>query len=501
MVLRAGRLGTTLVLCALAGGLARAQAGSAMEPSQAGSEGSSGAPEARIERVEGVGRLEIRGVRGEIELRPGPPGELRWAARTLEGAQAGPEILAAPSTSGLRIGPAGEEVRAGCRLEVAVPPGLAVDVESDEGRFSASGLRSPVAIRGASLEVDVREMTEGVSVTMRGGKASLSNVAGDVEVYGTDLAVDVAAAEGPVRVGLDGGGLRSRDTRGGLEAMLTGSTLVASGVGGALVLRARGGAAEVTGLEGTATIEMEGAPLKLVKSKGEIDIVTDANLDLRETGGAVRIDASAGFVHASAHEGSLEIRGARDTRISVTTVAGPVRLDGHGLKAMLHELRGGVEATLADSSISVDGLEGNSFVDAEGGAIAVSASQDRLGLRARGGDVRLSGLRGPVDVDADGPRVQVAWAAVPQVEDSSVRNASGPVEIGLAGPGGCAIEARSRSGKVRSALPGLGLVDGGREARGRFGSGGAASIRIEAEGDVVLRGAGGRGRPPQGPVR
>lgn len=501
MVLRAGRLGTTLVLCALAGGPARAQGASATEPSQARSEGSAGAPEARIERVEGVGRLEIRGIRGEIEVRPGPPGELRWAASPLEGAQAGPEILAAPSPSGLRIGPAGEEVRAGCRLEVAVPPGLAVDVESDEGRFSATGLRSPVAIRGASLEVELKGIVEQVSVTIRGGKASLSNVVGDVEVYGIDLAVDVVAAEGPVRAGLEGGGLRSRDTRGGLEATLTGSTLVASGVGGGLVLRARGGAAEVSGLEGAATIEMEGASLKLTKSKGEIDVVTDGNVDLRETGGTLRVDASAGFVHASAHEGLLEIRGARDTRISVTTVAGPVRLEGLGLKAMLHELRGGVEARLADSSLAVDGLQGESLVDVEGGTVAVSASEDRLALRARGADVRLSGLRGPVDVDADGPRVQVAWAAIPQVEDSSVRNASGPVEIGLAGPGGCAIEARSRSGKVRSALPGLGLVDDGREARGRFGSGGAASIRIEAEGDIVLRGAGGRGRPPQGPVR
>ena len=82
-----------------------------------------------------------------------------------------------------------------------------------------------------------------------------------------------------------------------------------------------------------------------------------------------------------------------------------------------------------------------------------------------------------------------------------MRNGSGPVEIGLAGPGGCGVEARSRSGKVRAALPGLATSDDGREVSGRFGTGGGASIRVEAEGDVVLRGVGPKERPPDATAR
>ena len=169
-----------------------------------GSRASSAAPETVVAPLGGEGRLDIRGVRGEIFVQLGRPGEIRFLASPGAPGGEAPEIALRRETGRILLGPAGEGAEAEGKLEVAVPPETSVFVETSDGKVWASGLRGGLDVRGERIVVEGRGLRGGASVAVEGGEISLLHVEGDVSVESGAADVELSTIEGRVVVGASG---------------------------------------------------------------------------------------------------------------------------------------------------------------------------------------------------------------------------------------------------------------------------------------------------------
>lgn len=448
-------------------------------------------PETVVAAAGAETRLEVRGLRGEIDVRLGKPGEIRYLASPgAPGAEA-PRVGLVRGEGRILLGPAGEGAPAEGRLEVAVPPGILVVVATSDGKVWASGLRGGLEVEGERIAFDGRGLQGGASVSVEGGSLSLLNVSGDVLVEAKEAKAELAAIEGKVLVNATGGTVSIRAIRGDLDAAAFGAELSVDGAQGAVTLRARGGRAVLAGLAEGATAQLEGTPLLLTNDRGDIEVHSDAAIEFRECSASLHFGALGGPVRGARNEGLLEIRSTGGGAIEISDVTGPVGIETDGGTVRLKDIATALSVLATGADLSISGARGPVVLESERGTIDISKAQGDLDVTSRGDEVRLREISGAVRVEADGPVLEVGWAGLPPDKDSSIRNAGGGATVTFGATGGAVVEAVARAGRVESEWASVVASPDGASARGTVGKGGKATVRIEAEGDVRLLGEGG----------
>lgn len=437
--------------------------------------------------IEGESRFEIVGVTGKIFLRVGKPGELRFLSK--EGGTKGPDLPIAiwEDTGAIRLSPPRDEVPVKPRvLEASVPPGMYVIVEANETDVTANSLQGRFEVRGKSVVLAAAGIEGDVEAEIEGGSVKIGGVTGSVTLRGSDFQSEVSGVERSVLLSVTGGRPAAvRQVRGGADLDLDGAILEVQGVEGFFRLRARGGTATVSEIRAGGEFRMSNASLKLEKSRGEMNVNTDAPCEFKETEASLHVDAYGPSVKISGNKGLVEVR-ARNAEVLLEKIEGPARVQGDGLDLRVDDVGGEVVAIAGISKVFVRNVGGKLLIENDRGDVEVTQATKEVQVKSEGGDVRLLDLTGPVIVEADGRFVEVSWVSAPSGQDSSIKNEGGDVEVRFPAGGGAQVLATAPYGRVETNIPTLRLVDGERRAEGPVNRHSRPNLRVEGAGVVRI---------------
>lgn len=444
---------------------------------------------AAILPISGEVRVEIEGVRGEIGVRVGKPGELRFLSRKPGGRKAEEIPLAVWSDGAtIRLVPPEGEAPQERILEASVPPGLYVRIVATDSKVVASSLQGGLEVRGSALVVQTGGIEGDVEVDLQGGSVSLQGIGGSAVVRGSELQAQIGGVRGSLLLTVTGQkGISVRDVGAGVDADLDGVALEVAGVKGPFRLRARGGSAALSGLEQGGDLEMTSAPLRVEKSKGSIHVNTDQACEFLENEASLHVDAYGPSATVRQNKGIVEVR-ARNAEIVLEKVQGAARVEGDGLRLRVDDVGGEFVAILGLSEAFIQNVGGKAVVHSERGDLEIRRATQMVEVKSEDGSVRLLDLNGPVLVDADGALVEVGWVSTPATEDSSILNEGGDVIVRFPPGGGARVEAFASYGRIETAIETVQLYDGDTRAEGVVNRRQRPTVRIESGGDVQILG-------------
>jgi hypothetical protein len=197
-------------------------------------------------------------------------------------------------------------------------------------------------------------------------------------------------------------------------------------------------------------------------------------LDLRTTGGDLRIAETAGRVRARTDDGSLE----------VARVEGEVRLRAIG-DVRVTEVVGDLDVRIGEGDIEASFIEGDVELRTGGGEIDVSHVEGDVIARSERGGIRLEALRGEVDAVTERGNVYATFVGAPM---GRVETSRGDIEVLLPDDVGVDLDAISRRGEVALApgvsVPGEHTPD---RVAGPLAGGGSTLRLFTARGTVNVR--------------
>ncbi len=198
-------------------------------------------------------------------------------------------------------------------------------------------------------------------------------------------------------------------------------------------------------------------------------------LDVRASGGGIRIDDLQGPVRARTEGGSIDVSG----------VEGPVRLRTREGDLELSEIRGPVDAKTTAGAIQGTFVDGGLVARTGDGAIEVSHVRGRCEAKTGRGEIVLDDVEGPVWAKTERGSVVVRFRGAPS---GSVETRRGLVDVEVPKEAGATLEAQSRGGSVT--VPDALQLDGERgeqHARGHLNGGGERLQLYSARGAVRVR--------------
>jgi hypothetical protein len=468
-----------LLAIALFPGSVRAQSG----PRLLATEG------AGIVPVSGEVRLEIEGVRGDIGVRIGKPGEVRFLSREPGGRKAA-EIPLSVWVEGttLRLLPPEGEAPRDRVLEASVPPGLYVTIRAEGSKITASSLQGGLEVRGSALTVQAAAVDGDVEIDVQGGAVTVQQVAGSATVRASDAEVTLAGIRGSLL--LTATGQRPavvREVGGGIDADLDGTALQVENVKGLFRVRARAGSVAATGVEEGADLDLTDTALRMEKSKGDITVTTDSPCEFLESEASFHVDAYGPSARISGNKGLVEVR-ARNAEVVLEKIAGAARVEGDGLRFRADDVGGELVAILGLSEAWIQNVGGAMTVQSDRGDLEIRQATQKIEIKSEDGSLKLLDLNGPVLVDADGELVEVSWVSVPNTEDSSIRNEGGDVIVRFPSGGGAMVDAHAPFGRIETDISTVRLLDGDTRAEGAVNRRQRPVVRIDAGGDIQILG-------------
>ncbi len=439
-------------------------------------------------------RLKIAGVRGTIRVKAGPPGQLRFLSTTPGDS---PEDLPVELWSeGRRLwlqAPEGEGERPR-ELWVALPVELAVEIALDDSSLTLSDLEGGVEVAGTRLELSVLNVGGPVELELLAGTLKARRLSGDLALTGEKLAAEVSTVGGDVLLTLRDSRVGLSQVQGLVEGRVERTELTLEQLHGALRLEAEGGRVSATQLIAGGELRLAETPLALTGARGSVSIEGDAEMQLRDNSGALIVRSFGGPVLGGGNSGALDVE-ADGTRVSLEGGTGTVDVRGRGLEVGLTGIGGAIALRLSGSSASVEDAQADVDIDSEFGEVTVDGSSKDVRVKSRYGDVLIANANGAVEVDADTPRVEVAWASMSRNKNSTIKNTGGDVTVRLPSRGGCRLTAASRSGRIESEHPDVRVSEDREHASGLINRTQRPTLTIESDGDIYLRrgGAGDRG--------
>jgi hypothetical protein len=270
-----------------------------------------------------------------------------------------------------------------------------------------------------------------------------------------------------------------------------------SGIGAGLKLTARHGNVEVEDVKEAAKIDVEHGDLA-TRRTGAIDAgLRFGGLETEGVEGDLVVRGAHAELRATDVAGRAEVE-TSFAGIHLARVGGDVRATAKNGEVTAEDVAGGLFAETTHAGVSLDHVDGPVQVIVDHGEVGARALARGAKVRATGGDVSLDGFAGPVEVEVErgsahlSPRAALGAAVTASATHGEVR---------LDVPEGSRLDldAESRRGELRADVPGLAATEEAREAgrghrlTGKLGGGGA-TVRLRADGDVVLE------AKPAGPI-
>jgi DUF4097 and DUF4098 domain-containing protein YvlB len=241
------------------------------------------------------------------------------------------------------------------------------------------------------------------------------------------------------------------------------------------------GAGEIrlsSGEDGRTVVSLE--PLR--DNEASHEAVENARLELRERGGEYEVvvelrDRGRGFGFSRGAEVRIDVRCPDGTDVDAKTGSGDIEARGRfgsvdietgSGDVELDELAGDAKINAASGDITIESIGGGARINTASGDQQIESLTGEAKLNSASGDVVVRSAKGSVEVNSAsgdvrveeaGSSVSINTASGDQVIGSAVqgrvtlKSASGDLEIGIREGSTLHVDARSRSGDVRSELP------------------------------------------------
>jgi DUF4097 and DUF4098 domain-containing protein YvlB len=211
------------------------------------------------------------------------------------------------------------------------------------------------------------------------------------------------------------------------------------------------------------------------------EAIENARIELRERGSeyevVVDVRAGRGFSFGRGADVRVEVRCPDGT--SVEAKSGSADIEGRGRfgsvdvetgsgEVEFEELSGDAKVNAASGDVVIDSVGGNARINTASGDqrlgsvsrdVKLNSASGDVVVRSADGEVEVNSASGDVIVQEAASSVSVNTASGDQVVGSAVmgrvtlKSASGDMEIGIREGSTLFVDARSRSGEVRSELP------------------------------------------------
>lgn len=263
--------------------------------------------------VRGQTTLDVRTVRGKIDVTAGDPGRVDirgtvtlrvgWvppnAAELARQVTGNPPVEYTAGVVRLRPPADSDENRAlTLSYEVRVPPDTRVISESDSGATT---------IRDVGGAVSVKTQSASISISRLGGNADVTTGSGAVTVDGVKGATSITTSSSGITARGLAGPFRARTGSGAVDAALTGSGdvdvqtsssgITLTGVTGGLVTKTESGRTKVSGAPGAAWDLSAGSAALEIRFDRRVGVTLDAtsgSSDVKVQGGTVDGTVSKG---------------------------------------------------------------------------------------------------------------------------------------------------------------------------------------------------------------
>lgn len=195
------------------------------------------------------------------------------------------------------------------------------------------------------------------------------------------------------------------------------------------------------------------------------------NLDLRTSGGSIKVADLDGDVTAKTSGGSLRLGNIRGTVVGKTS-GGSIELEGS---------EGDAEISTSGGSIRIGDVDGRVLASTSGGSIHIDQARGNVEAETSGGSIRVDEVQGDIRASTSGGSV-TAYISKQPTGDCRLTTSGGRVQVYLASGIGVDLDARASGGKVRSDFE----VRGGRASK--------TSLSGEIDGggpQLYLRSSGG----------
>lgn len=147
--------------------------------------------------------------------------------------------------------------------------------------------------------------------------------------------------------------------------------------------------------------------------------------------------------------GSVEVEtGSGDVEFG--EIAGDARVDAASGDVQLGTIGGGARVNTASGDVQLRSVGGAAKINSASGDVIIRDVGGELAVNSASGDVLVREARGGVSVSTASGDQQIGSVATGRVE---LKSASGDLKVGIAEGSTIWIDARSRSGEVRSELP------------------------------------------------
>ncbi len=441
--------------------------------------------------VADANRLVLRGLRGTLVLRAGQPGELRYEARTRDNRREPQPVALWLAERTLRLEALAGREGSETLLEIAVPPGLAIDLETTESAIQISALRSSLRVVGSRLELTARGLFGSAHFEIQGGKVLVSGGTGGLTLKGRDLDVTLEYAASPVDISLEKSVVSASNCQEAIEGEIETTTFQGIDLQGPLRLSAAEGSLKLERAAGGGVLELEATPLELIRTMGVLDVTTNALVTFQGHDGGLKILGYGAEVRGSGSEGVLEIQ-TFGAPVRLEQLGGKSEVRGDDLDLQILTATGEIFVGTTASKIVMRKVSGSIAIESEFGDIEVSEASEAIRVTSRDGNVHISGMKAPLTLSADGGEVDVGWSSLTTLEDSSIENPGGDVRVRLPSTINLRIDAEARDGLVETDLPGIEVSEDGHSASGLVGGSRAApqakrpTLRVRSGGDLHI---------------
>src|SRR5262247_261204 len=205
-----------------------------------------------------------------------------------------------------------------------------------------------------------------------------------------------------------------------------------------------------------------------------VSIPTDFNVDLKTSGGGIRVDDLRGEVRVKTSGGGLQF-GKIEGPITGNTSGGGITLAG---------CKGKVDVRTSGGGIDIGSGSGDLVAETSGGGIKIEDFVGDAFVRTSGGAIRINRIEGAIDAETSGGPIVAALSGQPK-KDCRLHTSGGGITVELDEALSLNINAEASGGGVTTDLP---LTVQGELRSGRLqGSlnGGGQSLSLQTSGGGI----------------
>lgn len=206
----------------------------------------------------------------------------------------------------------------------------------------------------------------------------------------------------------------------------------------------------------------------------DITVPQNFNLDMRTSGGSIRVDDLIGNVEVDTSGGSLRF-GNIEGEIDGRTSGGSIRVEG---------AKGNVKVRTSGGSLSIGDIAGDIHGRTSGGSIRLGAVSGTADVATSGGSIRIEEVGGQVEAKTSGGSVELTLSKQPKGH-SDISTSGGSITAYLAD--GIAVDLYARGRKVYSDFSVNGETSAKYKLKGPINGGGPELELQTSAGNVYIK--------------